>query len=144
MTIASVTPEQVADLARRIETFVRDVVVPYETDPRRDAHGPSAALVQELRGKARAAGLMTPHILPDGSHLSQRDTARVLKPSGLSTLGPVAVNTAAPDEGNMYLIGRIGTPLQKQRLLAPLVAGESRARTRRCSRRVPSARAAHG
>ena len=28
----------------------------------------------------------------------------------LSPLGPVAVNTGAPDEGNMFLLGRIGTP----------------------------------
>ncbi|MDB5699449.1 MAG: acyl-CoA dehydrogenase [Alphaproteobacteria bacterium] len=113
-------------LAARVERFVRDVVVPYERDPRRGAHGPSEELVAELRGKARAAGLMTPHISADGSHLSQRDTARVLRKSGLSPLGPVALNTAAPDEGNMYLIGKVGTDEQKARFLAPLVAGEAR------------------
>ena len=44
----------------------------------------------------------------------------------MSPLGPVAVNTMAPDEGNMYLIGRIGTPAHKARFLAPMVAGEAR------------------
>ena len=113
-------------LANRVERFVRDVVVPYERDPRRGAHGPSEELVEELRAKARAAGLMTPHILVDGSHLSQRETAVVLRKSGLSPLGPVALNTAAPDEGNMYLIGKVGTDEQKARFLAPLIAGEAR------------------
>ena len=69
---------------------------------------------------------MTPHILDDGSHLTQRETAMVLKRSGLSPLGPVAVNTMAPDEGNMYLIGKVGSPEQKARFLVPLVAGEAR------------------
>ncbi len=110
-----------AALATRVEAFVRETVVPYETDPRLGAHGPSEALVAELRGKAREAGLMTPHILPDGGHLSQRETALVLRASGLSMLGPVALNTAAPDEGNMFLLGRIATPEQQQRFLAPLV-----------------------
>jgi acyl-CoA dehydrogenase len=119
-------PSDVEALASRVEQFVRDVVVPYEQDPRRGAHGPSEELVEELRGKARAAGLMTPHILVDGSHLSQRETAIVLRKSGLSPLGPVALNTAAPDEGNMYLIGKVGTDEQKARFLAPLVAGEAR------------------
>ena len=32
----------------------------------------------EMRAKAREAGLLTPHILPDGGHLSHRDTAIVL------------------------------------------------------------------
>src|SRR3546814_2595265 len=86
--------------------------------------GPTEELLQELRAKARAAGLMTPHIVADGSHLSQRETAIVLKKSGLSPLGPVAVNTMAPDEGNMYLIGKIGTAEHTRRFLEQMVAGE--------------------
>lgn len=115
-----------AEIAERVEAFVRETVIPYERDPRCGFHGPTEDLVQELRAKARAAGVMTPHIRPDGSHLSQRDTATVLKKSGLSPLGPVAVNTMAPDEGNMYLIGKVGAPELKERFLAPLVAGEAR------------------
>ncbi|MFM0500216.1 acyl-CoA dehydrogenase family protein [Paraburkholderia caffeinilytica] len=115
-----------AEIAARVEAFVRNVVVPYERDPRRDAHGPTDELVAELRAKAREAGVLTPHILPDGSHLTQLETAAVLKRAGLSPLGPVAVNVAAPDEGNMYLLGAIGTPPQKDRFLAPLVAGKAR------------------
>ncbi|MGJ7507448.1 acyl-CoA dehydrogenase family protein [Variovorax sp. GT1P44] len=113
-------------IAERVEAFVRNVVIPYERDPRRTCHGPDEDLVRELRAKARAAGVLTPHILADGGHLSQLETALVLKRSGLSPLGPVAVNTAAPDEGNMYLLGKIGTPAQKERFLAPLVRGEAR------------------
>ncbi len=115
--------DRATEIARRVEAFVREVVVTYERDPRCGAHGPSADLVRELRDKARAAGVLTPHIPLDGSHLSQRETAIVLKPSGLSPLGPVAVNTAAPDEGNMYLLGRVGTDEQKTRFLKPLIDG---------------------
>lgn len=114
------------EIGTRVAAFVREVVVPYEQDPRRSAHGPSDELVAELRERARAAGVLTPHILPDGSHLSQRETAYVLRQSGLSPLGPLAVNTAAPDEGNMYLLGKVGTPEQKRRFLDPLVRGEAR------------------
>ena len=122
----SVGAAKAAEIAARVEAFVRDVVVPYENDPRRDGHGPSDELVAELREKARAAGVLTPHILPDGSHLSQRETATVLKASGLSPLGPVAVNTAAPDEGNMYLLGKVGSPEMKERFLRPMVEGRAR------------------
>jgi acyl-CoA dehydrogenase len=102
------------------------VVVPYERDPRRTPHGPSDALAAELKDRARAAGVLTPHILADGSHLTQRETAWVLRKSGLSPLGPLAVNTAAPDEGNMYLIGKVGSSAIKDRFLAPLVEGRAR------------------
>jgi acyl-CoA dehydrogenase len=115
-----------AAIAARVELFVRSVVIPCEQDKRRTSHGPSDELVMELRERARAAGVLTPHILADGSHLSQRETATVLKKSGLSPLGPVACNTAAPDEGNMYLLGKIATPEQKRRFLTPMVEGRAR------------------
>lgn len=115
------------EIADRVERFVRDVVFAYEQDPRRDHHGaPTDDLVQDLRAQARAAGVLTPHILPDGSHLTQRETAIVLIRSGLTPLGPLACNTAAPDEGNMYLLGHKANPEQKARFLAPLVAGHAR------------------
>jgi acyl-CoA dehydrogenase len=85
---------------------VREVVVPYERDPRGGAHGPAEELVAELRARARAAGLMTPHILPDGGHLTHRETALVLKKSGLSPLGPVALNTMAPDEVHKWSLAK--------------------------------------
>jgi acyl-CoA dehydrogenase len=115
------------EIADRVERFVRDVVVPYESDPRRDDHGaPLDEMVQELRALAREAGVLTPHILPDGRHLNQRETAVVLIRSGLSPLGMLACNTQAPDEGNMYLLGKVGSPELKERFLKQLVSGESR------------------
>jgi acyl-CoA dehydrogenase len=114
------------EIAARVEAFVRQTIIPYENDPRRTSHGPADTLVDELRSKARAAGVLTPHILPDGTHLTQRETAHVLKKTGLSPLGPLACNTAAPDEGNMYLLGKVGSPEQKKRFLEPLVNGHAR------------------
>jgi acyl-CoA dehydrogenase len=122
-----VGPEKTAEIAARVEAFVREVVIPYEKDPRRDHHdAPTDELVMEMREKARAAGVLTPHILPDGSHLSQRETAIVLQKSGLSILGPLAVNTGAPDEGNMYLLGKVGSPELKARFLKQMVEGQAR------------------
>ncbi|MGK2741569.1 acyl-CoA dehydrogenase family protein [Tepidicaulis sp. LMO-SS28] len=114
------------EIAARVEDFVRNVVAPYEQDPRCTAHGPTEELVMELRAKARETGVMTPHILKDGSHLTQRETALVLRMTGLSPLGPVACNTGAPDEGNMYLLGKVGSPEIKERFLKQLVSGEAR------------------
>ena len=120
-------PERTAEIAAKVEAFVREVVVPYEKDTRRDHHGgPLDSLVQEMQEKARAAGVLTPHILPDGSHLTQRETAVVLIKSGLSPLGPLACNTMAPEEGNMYLLGKVGSPDLKARFLKPMVEGRGR------------------
>ena len=127
MTASEGISERALAIAAKVEAFVRETVIPYEADPRRDHHGaPTDELVMEMRDRARAAGVLTPHILGDGSHLNQRETAVVLIKSGLSPLGPLACNTMAPDEGNMYLLGKEGSPELKERFLKPMVAGEVR------------------
>ncbi len=65
-------------IGARVKRFVRDVIIPFERDPRWTSHGPSLDLVAEMRALARNAGVMTPH-MPAGRHLSHRDTALVLR-----------------------------------------------------------------
>jgi acyl-CoA dehydrogenase len=119
------SPEPGQEIADRVADFVRDTVIPYEKDARLGPHGPAAALVDELRGLARAAGVLTPHII-ERDHLSNREMATIFRAAGYSPLGPVALNIMAPDEGNMYLLHKVATPEQKDRFLAPLVAGLQR------------------
>lgn len=116
------------ELEARTQQFVREVVIPYERDSRLGAHGPSPELVRELRDKARAAGLMAPQAAREwgGQGLNYRETATVLRASGYSLLGPIAMNCMAPDEGNMHLMEKVASPEQQQRFLKPLVAGEIR------------------
>ena len=120
--------DQAQSIADNVESFVRETIAPFERDPRLEVHGhgPSEEMVREMRGLAREAGLLTPHIMEDGSHLSHRGTAKVLKAAGLSPLGPVALNVMAPDEGNMFLLGKVGSDEQKRRFLDPLISGEAR------------------
>lgn len=113
------------ELASRVERFIREAIIPFERDRRWGMHGPSADLVEEMRELARGAGVMTPHI-DGGRHLSHRDTALVLRAAGLSPLGPVAVNVAAPDEGNMFLLAKVATPEQQAHFLKPLMDGRAR------------------
>ncbi|RYH00970.1 acyl-CoA dehydrogenase [Salipiger sp. IMCC34102] len=121
------TEETARSIATRVETFVRERVAPFERDPRRDAHNcPTPEVIADLRALAREAGVMTPHLRADGSHLTHCETAEVLIASGLSPLGPLACNTAAPDEGNIFLLGKVGSDALKERFLTPLVKGEAR------------------
>jgi len=43
-----------------------------------------------------------------------------------SIFGPLAFNCAPPDDGNMNLLARTGTPAQKEKWLRPIVAGTAR------------------
>ena len=120
--------EDVAALKKRVESFVREEVIPLEHDPRQDAHGPSDALRRELVEKARAAGLLSPHGPKEwgGLGLDHRAMAIVFEAAGYSLLGPLALNIQAPDEGNTNLLNQVATPAQKGRWLRPLVAGDIR------------------
>jgi acyl-CoA dehydrogenase len=120
--------ERARHIAAAVEKFVRGTIIPYERDSRLQVHGhgPPDEMLVEMRAKARAAGVLTPHILADGNHLTQRETAIVLTVSGLSPLGPVACNTMAPDEGNMYLLGHVANAEQKAHFLSPMIAGNAR------------------
>jgi acyl-CoA dehydrogenase len=123
----SITPE-LAALAARVRAFVTTEIIPYERDPRLTQHGPTDALRQEMVEKARAAGLLsiqTPKAL-GGMGLSHVEAAVVLEAAGWSTLGPVAMNCAAPDEGNMFILSKICTPAQAERYLRPVVEGRQR------------------
>jgi acyl-CoA dehydrogenase len=121
-------PSGQAELRDRVESFIADKIVPYENDKRQTAHGASEQLRRELVGLSRAAGLLSPHAPKEfgGLGLDHRGVAVVFEAAGWSTLGPLALNIQAPDEGNVNLLNLVATPEQKARWLAPLVQGEIR------------------
>jgi acyl-CoA dehydrogenase len=118
-------PEELDDVRRRVAAFVRDEVLPVETSA---DEGELDSVLAELRARARAAGLWTPHLPPDwgGMGLGALGMALVSQELGVSVLASLALNAVAPDEGNMHLLLGAGTPEQKDRYLKPLAAGDVR------------------
>jgi acyl-CoA dehydrogenase len=50
----------------------------------------------------------------------------VFRSAGYSTLGPIALNIMAPDEGNMAMLEKVASKEQKEKFLRPLAAGKVR------------------
>ncbi|MGV9666361.1 acyl-CoA dehydrogenase family protein [Nocardia niigatensis] len=120
-----------ADLAAerdRVRQFVIDKIVPFERDPRLTSHGPNDELRQEMVELARAEKLLTIQAPVElgGRGLTHVEQAVLYEAAGWSTLGPVAMNCAAPDEGNMFLLSKIANPEQTQRFLQPVIDGHQR------------------
>ena len=115
-------------LQARIRTFIADDIIPLESDPRRTPHGPTEELRRELTTRARAAGLLSPHVSHEygGLALSHVGRAIAFEEAGYSPLGPLALNVFAPDEGNMHLLEAVATPAQKERWLRPLASAAIR------------------
>ncbi|MFE7766016.1 acyl-CoA dehydrogenase family protein [Streptomyces sp. NPDC057438] len=118
----------VAQLAASTSAFVRDVVIPAERACGGSVHDAPEDLRQTLQKGAREAGVFAPHVpVRWGGHgLDLRGQAAVFEAAGYSLLGPLALNCAAPDEGNTHLLEKVATEEQQERYLRPLAAGEVR------------------
>jgi acyl-CoA dehydrogenase len=121
-------PERVRDVTGRVRRFVDTHVIPLEGDPRWADDAASAALLADLRTQARADGIFGPQIPPGlgGLGLSLSEIVPVFEAAGRSLLGPIALNCAAPDEGNMHLLHLFASDDQRERWLKPLAAGAIR------------------
>ncbi|PNW18151.1 acyl-CoA dehydrogenase family protein [Acinetobacter sp. AKBS16] len=119
---------ELLELQQKVREFIQQEVIPLESDPRQDSHGPSEALRQELVGRARHRGLLTPHASREmgGLGWSHLQKAVAFEEAGYSALGPIALNIHAPDEGNIHLLDVVANDAQKQKWLKKLVAGEIR------------------
>ncbi|MDC4273721.1 acyl-CoA dehydrogenase [Acinetobacter baumannii] len=119
---------ELLELQQKVRKFIQQEVIPLESDPRQNSHGPSEALRQELVSRARSWGLLTPHASREmgGLGWSHLQKAVAFEEAGYSALGPIALNIHAPDEGNIHLLDVVANDAQKQKWLKKLVAGEIR------------------
>jgi acyl-CoA dehydrogenase len=120
-----------ADLAARrdeIRAFVAEQIVPFERDPRLTRHGPNEEMRTEMVELARKAGLLTVQAPRrfGGWEPTHREQAVLFEAAGWSTLGPVAMNCAAPDEGNMFILSKIASEAQAEEFLVPVIDGRRR------------------
>jgi acyl-CoA dehydrogenase len=123
-------PPDVADLAKRIRAFVDARLIPLESDPATcDAHeNIREPLLLELRALARREGLWALQMPKErgGGGLSCVGMAACYEEMNRSLFGPVVMNSAAPDDGNMIVLNKVATPEQKTRWLQPIIDGKAR------------------
>ncbi|HEY8565013.1 MAG TPA: acyl-CoA dehydrogenase family protein [Beijerinckiaceae bacterium] len=124
-----IAPE-IEDFRARIAAFVERELIPLEADRAAyDAHeNIRLDLLASLRAKARAEGLWCLQLQKEtgGQGLTKVGMAVTYEAMNRSIFGPVVFNAAAPDDGNMQVLEKIGTPEQKARWLDPIVRGEVR------------------
>ncbi len=120
----------VADYCRKVRAFVEQEILPVEADPANyDAHEYIALpVLDKLRAKVKAAGLWLPQlpVADGGLGFDVVGRAAAFEEMARSIFGPVAFHAAAPDDGNMTVISKVGTPAQKAWWLKPVTDGKVR------------------
>ncbi len=86
----------------------------------------SVPLMEELKEKARQAGLWNLFIPAGHGGLTNADYAPLAEIMGRVLWSPEAFNCNAPDTGNMEVFMKYGTTAQQERWLTPLLNGEIR------------------
>ena len=119
------------DLRAAAEDFLRQEVIPvegrYQEEKRSSEMWAVPPVIEELKAKARAAGLWNLFLPAAEYGLSNLDYAPIAEVSGMSPwILPEAMNCSAPDTGNMEILFHFATDEIKQRWLKPLLEGEIR------------------
>jgi acyl-CoA dehydrogenase len=119
---------EIEDVRLRTRAFVEEHVLPLEADRGNydDHENIRLDLLEGLREKAKAAGLWSPQSPKQygGMALPVVGWAAMYEEANRSIFGPVCFNCAAPDDGNMNVLARIGTEAQKEKWLRPIVEGK--------------------
>lgn len=123
-------PSELEALRARVAAFVAEEILPLEADRANfDAHENIALPVLDtVRAKAKAAGLWAPQAPRDRGGMALDTVSRAVfyEEANRSIFGPVCFNCAAPDDGNMAVLAKLGTPAQQDRWLQPIIDGAVR------------------
>lgn len=123
----SLSPE-VKDMCRRIREFADEHLIPIETDPSiyDEYESIRKDLLDELRSKAKSAGIWALAMPKErgGGGFDTVGMAACYEEMNRAIFGPAVFNAAAPDDGNMFVLNRLGNDRQKEKWLQPIIDGD--------------------
>lgn len=123
-------PPELDEVRLKTRAFVAEHILPFESDSQAydDHENIRLDLLARLREKAKAAGLWAPQSAKEygGMDLPIIGWAGMYEEANRSIFGPAVFNCAAPDDGNMRVLRKVGTAAQRERWLKPIVEGKVR------------------
>jgi acyl-CoA dehydrogenase len=125
----TLSPE-IESIRLRVRAFVEEHVLPLESDLANftEHENIPAERLAPVREKAKKAGLWAPQVPKEfgGMGLPIVAWAAIYEEAARSIFGPLAIHCMAPDDGNMNLLAKAGTPAQKEKWLRPIAEGKVR------------------
>lgn len=128
--------DRLRPLLARVTAFVQEDILPVEeaylaeigVGDRWQFTARQTGILEDLKRRARDAGLWN-FFLTDGEHgsgLTTVEYAYLAEQMGKSHLAAEVFNCSAPDTGNMEVLHKYGSEVQKRQWLEPLLNGEIR------------------
>ncbi len=123
-------PGGVEALRARAAAFVDEELIPLEAD--RANYDPHENIAPEplarMRARAKELGLWAPQAPRERGGLGLPMTARAVlyEEANRAIFGPVCLNCAAPDDGNISVLAKVGTEAQQDRWMQPVIDGAVR------------------
>jgi acyl-CoA dehydrogenase len=125
----TLSPE-IESIRLRVRAFIEEHVLPLESDPANfvDHENIPHERLEPVRDKAKKAGLWAPQSPKEFGGMALPIVAwpAIYEEAARSIFGPLAIHCMAPDDGNMNLLAKVGTPAQKEKWLKPIVEGKVR------------------
>ena len=127
--------EKMKGLIDRVDTFMKEHVLPAEAEYEEFVHDPAnlwvvPPIIEELKAKAKAEGLWNLFLPKEyGEYspgLSNLEYAPLAELMGKNEWASEVFNCSAPDTGNMEVLARYGSEDQKKEWLVPLLSGDIR------------------
>ena len=113
-----------------IRAFVAEKILPLEEDQANwDEHeNIDMDVLKRVQAEARATGLwsLSMPVERGGRGFNTVGMAACYEEMNRSIFGPVVFNAAAPDDGNMIVLNKVGTEAQKDKWLQPIIDGTVR------------------
>lgn len=123
-------PPHVKEFQHKLRRFVADEILPLEAEKSNyDLHeNIKEPVLNKVREKAKALGLWAPQMpkARGGQELPLVGLAACYEEMNRSIFGPACFNCAAPDDGNMIVLEKVGTEQQKTQWLQPIIDGKVR------------------
>jgi len=121
-------PDKHDALRKSVREFIEEHVLPLENSSGNfDEHENIAhEQLEKVRVIAKRKNLWAPQCSTErgGLNLPLTACAAFYEEANRSIFGPVCLNCAAPDDGNMRVLEKIGTEKQKNEWLQPIVDGD--------------------
>ncbi len=123
--------DEALELQDRLTAFMDEHVYPNEARYHEELNGlddrfSTVPLMEELKAKAKAAGLWNLWMPADHGGLTNEQYCPLAETMGRVLWAPEAFNCNAPDTGNMEVFLKYATDAQKEQWLTPLLEGEIR------------------